>query len=251
MKAEIASLLHLQEIDLALQVIEEKKGVLPKQVKESETQLADLENEKETLKARVKEYEAAVITYQDNKKQAENLIREYRGQQASTTESRQYDILNKQIALQELEVQLTKKQTKEAQQSIKGCKEKLTYIRAQIRQKKEDAKTYKEQLNTIEVEVEEENAKLQELRPEARQKVEEKLYYTYENMRHHMNPPYVVTRVEKGACGGCFQSVPQQQQVAVLEEKKIIHCGYCHRILSGVIKEEPKKRVRARRKKVT
>ena len=46
-----------------------------------------------------------------------------------------------------------------------------------------------------------------------------------------------VVLVKRGACGGCFSSVPPQRQTDIKDKKKLIVCEHCGRILAGV--EDP------------
>ena len=244
MQAQLKVLLELQNLDLALDAIEQRKGALPKQIAQLTKELAALEAQKDARKGDVATQEEAIASHQENKKNAEALVRKYRDDQLSATESRDYDTISKDIALQELKMQLSQKNIKGAQQIIKENKEKLTRIRAGIRDKKERIKTHKQELSTIQSEVEEEEARLKAARPEAVKQVDENLYHTYENMRRHLTPPHVVTEVREDACGGCFHRIPPQQQAVILEGKKTVQCEYCSRILANVIETEaaPKRR---------
>lgn len=244
MEAQLKALLELQNLDLALDTIQQRKGALPKQIAQLEKELKALESQKDAHKSEVAEQEAAIESHQENKKNAETLVRKYREDQLSTTDSRGYDTISKEIALQELEMQLSQKNIKTAQQKIKEKKERLTKIRAGIRDKKDRIKTHKQELSTIQSEVQEEETKLQEARPKAIEKVEDRLYHTYENMRRHLTPPHVITYVREDACSGCFHRIPPQQQAIILEGKKTVQCEYCNRILADVIvtEEAPKKR---------
>jgi predicted nucleic acid-binding Zn-ribbon protein len=40
-----------------------------------------------------------------------------------------------------------------------------------------------------------------------------------------------VVPVERGSCGGCFNSIPPQRQLDISSHKKIIVCEHCGRIL--------------------
>ena len=239
MEAQLKALTALQNIDLALEGIEKKKGTLPKQIAALEQDLGILERKKEEIKANIAGQESAIEGFQEEKKKAENLVQKYKEDQLSATADLDFDANNRAIALQELEMQLCQKNIKTAHQIIKEKKEDLAKVRSKIRTKKDQIKTYKEALGTIEGEVEEEEKKLQDARPKAVKKVSEDLYHTYENMRRHLVPPYVLTHVKDEACGGCFHLVPAQQQVTILEGKKMVQCEHCSRILTHVIIPEP------------
>lgn len=239
MDVQIQALVTLQNLDISLAAIAEKKGELPKRLAQLEADLAELEGQKDKRKQLVAKQEEAIESFKEDKKNAEVLIRKYRDEQMSAADSRDYDKISKDIALQELEMQLAQKNVKTAQQIIKEKKEQLTKIRAGIREKKEGIKTVKEELSTIEEEVQEQEKKLQEDRPKAIEKIDKELYAMYDNMRKKLVPSYVITEVRENACGGCFHIIPLQQQVVVLEKKKMVQCEYCNRILADVIQPEP------------
>ena len=244
MKAQLKTLLELQNLDLALDAIQQRKGALPRQIAELEKELKALENQKDTRKSEVADKEAVIEALQQKKKDAEDKAQKCRDEQLSVTDSRAYDTITKEIALQELDMQLAQKNIKGTQQEIKEKKEHLTKIRAAIRDKKERIKIHKQELSTIQGEVQEQEDKLNENRPKLVETVEKEFYHTYEDMRKHLVPPHVVTQVKEDACGGCFYLTPPQQQVIILEGKKIVQCEYCNRILSDVIEveETPKKK---------
>lgn len=248
MEAQLKALTALQNLDLALEVIEKKKGTLPKQIASLEEATAVLEARKEHLKGEVTTQETAIEGYQEEKKKAEGLVKQYKEEQLAATGNLDYDAIQRSIALQELETQLAQKHIKTAHQIIKEKKEALTQVRAEIRDKKEQIKGYKEELSTIQADVEEEEQKLKEARPKAVKKVPEPLYHSYENMRRHLTPPYVVTHVKNEACGGCFHCIPLQQQVMILEGRKTVQCEYCHRILADVIETEVPKKTKPKKK---
>lgn len=244
MKAQLNTLLELQNIDLALDAIQQRKGALPKQIADLDEKLKALEAQKDTRKGEVAEKEEAIGVQQAKKKEAEELVKKYREEQLSASDSRSYDTITKEIALQELEMQLAQKNIKSSQQGIKEIKEQLTKIRAGIREKKERIKMHKQELSTIQSEVQEEEDKLKEKRVTLAEVVDKSLYHTYEDMRKHLTPPHVVTQVKEDACGGCFYLIPPQQQAIILEGKKMVQCEHCNRILGDVIEEEEKTKKR-------
>jgi hypothetical protein len=54
--------------------------------------------------------------------------------------------------------------------------------------------------------------------------------------------------VKRGACGGCFNTVPPQRQADIREKKKLIVCEHCGRILAGVEDENEEEGTKAKRR---
>ena len=50
-------------------------------------------------------------------------------------------------------------------------------------------------------------------------------------MRKNFKNGLAVVKVNRNACGGCFNTVPPQRQMDIASHKKIIVCEHCGRIL--------------------
>ena len=100
------------------------------------------------------------------------------------------------------------------------------------RQKDLDQKN--SELSTIISESESEEAKLNADREKALKKVEDRLVKSYNKIRANAKNGLAVVLVKRGACGGCFNTVPPQRQADIREKKKLIVCEHCGRILAGV-----------------
>lgn len=240
MESKTVTLQKLQDLDLALDAIHKEKGALPEDINYLVEALKNLETVKNSKKEEVANKEAAIELLQEEKKNAEELIKKSRDEQLSASDSLSYDTITKEIALQELEMQLAQKKIKENQYSIKETKEETTTVRAEIREKKEQLKDNKKKLSEIQEKVEEKENKLKEERPKIVESVDKKLYEMYEEMRQHLVPSCVITVVKEDACQGCWYCIPPHQQTLILEKKKMIQCEHCNRILVDVIEEEEK-----------
>ena len=56
-----------------------------------------------------------------------------------------------------------------------------------------------------------------------------------------------VVKVNRDACGGCFNIVPPQRQADIRDKKKIIVCEHCGRILADVDEVAEEKTTKRRR----
>ncbi len=61
--------------------------------------------------------------------------------------------------------------------------------------------------------------------------IEERLLSAYHRIRSNARNGLAVVPVERGSCGGCFNSIPPQRQLDISSHKKIIVCEHCGRIL--------------------
>jgi hypothetical protein len=69
------------------------------------------------------------------------------------------------------------------------------------------------------------------LSKEAEKDIEERLLKAYKRIRSNMRNGLAVVKVERDACGGCFNKIPPQRQLDIRAHKKIMVCEHCGRIL--------------------
>ena len=53
----------------------------------------------------------------------------------------------------------------------------------------------------------------------------------YNRVRGAAKNHLAVVTIEREACGGCFNQIPPQRKLDIIQGKKIIVCEYCGRIL--------------------
>ena len=81
------------------------------------------------------------------------------------------------------------------------------------------------------METADEMARLREEETRARAKIDERLLSAYSRIRSNVRNGLAVVTVKRDACGGCFNRIPPQRQFEIRQNKKIIVCEYCGRIL--------------------
>ncbi|MEO7264226.1 MAG: hypothetical protein ABIW38_04905, partial [Ferruginibacter sp.] len=115
---KLTSMVRLQKIDSKLDEIEILKGELPMEVK-------DLEDEIEGLHARqtrVEEEINGITEFIDQKKEgikeAQALVKKYEKQSENVKNNREFEAINKEIEMQQLEEKLCEKHIKDATEEI-------------------------------------------------------------------------------------------------------------------------------------
>ena len=68
--------------------------------------------------------------------------------------------------------------------------------------------------------------------------IEERLITAYKRIRGNALNGLAVVKVERDACGGCFNKIPPQRQLDIKMHKKVIVCEHCGRILVDEIIED-------------
>lgn len=230
---KLISLVQLQKIDSKLDEIKVLKGELPMEVADLEDELLGLQ----ARRTRVEEEINGITEFIENKRQqikdAEELLVKYEKQSDNVKNSREFEALNKEIEMKQLEVNLAEKHIKDASFEIQDKVKRLEAINKTISGKEAQLNIKKGELDKIIVETEKEENHCIAQSNEARSKVESRLLASYERIRNNYRNGLAVVSVLRDACGGCFNSVPPQRQSEIRQHKKIIVCENCGRILAN------------------
>jgi len=246
------ALVKLQTIDSKLEEILKVRGALPEEVGDLEDELAGYITRIENYKKELEELELEISNKKNSIKDSEKMILKYEEQQNNVRNNREFDALSKEVELQSLEIQISEKRIKEAEDKIVLKKEEIDSTDEIKVERQKDLETKKEELEILSEESKGEEAKLNKDRERAVKKVEERLYNSYDKIRKNARNRLAVVNVKRAACGGCFAVVPPQRQVEIREKKKLIVCENCGRILAGVdevlVVEKPKRTIRRKKK---
>ncbi len=228
---KLKALYNLQQIDSKIDKIRTIRGELPLEVQ-------DLADEVEGLETRIKNYEEESTAFTDSIAEKKNLIKEanalikkYEGQQNKVRNNREYDALTKEIEYQNLETQLAEKRIKEYKVGITSKNEIIEQVQKTLNERKKDLKHKKAELDDIIAETEIEEKDLMKSSTKAEKVIEERLLTAYKKIRKNAINGLGVVKIERDACGGCFNKIPPQRQLDIRTRKKIIVCEHCGRIL--------------------
>ena len=254
----------LYQLQTTLSSIDEKRalrGELPLEVQDLEDEIAGLRTRIEKIENEISEFKAAITQKKGDIEDAQASVARYKEQLNDVMNNREYDMLNKEIVFQELEVELCKKKIGEAEVRIKEREEQLKQSQEQVDLKMQMLEEKKSELDSIMQETREEEDKLKDKAKVLEEKIEERLLYSFKRIRKNARNGLGVVYVQRDASGGCFNKIPPQRQLDIKMHKKIIVCEYCGRILidpelAGVkqdapVEEKPKKRVSRRKKTET
>lgn len=228
---KLGSLVRLQKIDSKLDEIKILKGELPMEV-------ADLEDELQGLRARetrIEEEINGVTEYIEERKNAikdsEDLLKKYEKDSDNVKNNREFEAINKEIEMQQLEIKLAEKHIKDANEEIAEKVVLLEKAKKNIATKEGSLEIKKAELEKIIVANEKEEKQFLKLSAEAKEEVEPRLLTSYQKIRGNFRNGLAVVPVVRDACGGCFYAIPPQKQSEIKQHKKIIACENCGRIL--------------------
>jgi len=225
---------NLQKIDSRLDAIFKIRGALPEEVQDLEDEIIGYETRLSKFKTDINALEDEIKKHKDAIKESEKLIKKYQEQQMNVRNNREYDAITKELELQDLEIQVSKKKIGEAQFTIENKNKDVEELKETLKDRKKDLDQKNNELETIVSESEAEENKLKSDKEKAAKKIEERIIKSYNKIRENAKNGLAVVMVKRGACGGCFNIVPPQRQADIREKKKLIVCEHCGRILAGV-----------------
>ena len=251
---KLDALIKIQAIDSKLDALEKVQGALPDEISDLEDELAGYETRVEKYNDDLKELEDEINNKKMAIKDSLKMIEKYETQQSNVRNNREYDALSKEIELQTLEIQISEKRIKEAEDRIIAKKEEIENTVGIKEERQKDLESKKKELSIITGESEDEANKLIKDREKAAKQIDERFYLAYKKIRNNARNGLAVVSVKRDACGGCFAVVPPQRQVEIKDRKKIIVCENCGRILADVdvaaVVEDTKPKRTVRKKKV-
>lgn len=231
---KLEALSNLQELDSQLNEIKKIRGALPEEVMDLEDEIAGYETRVQKFNQDLEELEESITNNKTAIKDAEKLIKKYEEQQMNVRNNREYDAITKEVELQQLEIQILEKRIKEAYAKIEAKKEEIQGTKDILSERTKDLDSKKGELDVIVKESEGEEKELMKKRDAAASKIEDRLLKSYDKIRGNAVNGLAVVPVRRGACGGCFNVVPPQRQADIRDQKKLIVCEHCGRILAGV-----------------
>lgn len=228
----LEALVNLQEIHSEIDRILTIRGELPLEVEDLEADVEGLEKRIEKLNDELKEFETEISNRKNEQKDAVAAIAQYKEKQNNVRNNREFESLNKEIEYQELDIQLHDKRIKEAKAQIEHKKVVLEEVKEQLGGRKIDLEAKNAELKTIVAETEKDEAKLQKKADKAYKQLDDHLKAAYDRLRGSMKNGLAVVPIDRDSCGGCFNKIPPQRQIDIIQKKKIIACEHCGRILT-------------------
>lgn len=227
----LIALYSLQKIDSEIDRIRIIHGELPLEVEDLEDEITGLETRVSRYQEDIKAIELAIREKRDGIKQCDLLIKRYQEQQNNVRNNREYDSLTKEVDFQGLEIQLLEKKIKEDNAALEMKKLSVEDAGKLLIERREDLEVKRKELTEIVSETSKEEELMLKLSEEYSETIEERLLTAYQRIRKNALNGLAAVKVERDACGGCFNKIPPQRQLDIRMHKKVIVCEYCGRIL--------------------
>ena len=228
---KLIAVLSLQKIDSKIDEIQTLKGELPMEVKDLEDEIAGLQTRINNIDTEINTINAFVESKTEAKKESEALIKKYEKQQDNVKNNREFEAINKEMEMQELEVRLNEKHIKDATFDLRDRTNARLKTEEKIRNVEDSLAIKRAELEKITIDTDKEEKVLAEKSAEAKEKVDPRLLTAYERIRASYRNGLAVVPIMRDSCGGCFNVIPPQRQSEIRQHKKIIVCEHCGRVL--------------------
>lgn len=229
-------LIELQELDLQIRGLEEKKAEVPRKIDYAGKELYSCLESLESLKRDAEQIEK-------ERRQRERDTEEVRGALTKIQQKSVEVKTNKEYAAVVTEVEFLKEKIFNAEEEILALMEKAEEKRVQIHLKEESASGKKLEFEREKSELLKEDQALDNELGEYRKgreglvaNLDKSLYRTYQRVVS-MRGGLGVARIREGICQGCHLRVRPQLVVEVKSRTAIIQCSNCDRFLYWA--EEP------------
>lgn len=228
---KLASLVKLQKIDSKLDKIKILKGELPMEVNDLEDEMQGLNSRKTRIEEEINGISEFIDQRKETMKEANLLIAKYEKQHENVKNSREFEAINKEIELQQLEIQHAEKNIKDVNMELSEKAAELENAKKLLGAKESVLQGKKDELDKIIVETEKEETQYKKISDAARAGTDERLLFSYDRIRNSYRNGLAVVPVERDACGGCYNAIPPQKQSEIRQRKKVMICENCGRIL--------------------
>ncbi|WP_153796127.1 zinc ribbon domain-containing protein [Foetidibacter luteolus] len=228
---KLSALVRLQKIDSKLDEIQVLKGELPMEVSDLEDEIQGLTNRKNRIEEEINGISDFIEQKKEAIKEADALVKKYEKQSQNVKNSREFEAINKEIEMQQLEGKLAEKHIRDANEELAEKAKVLEQAKKQIASKEGVLNHKKGELEKIIADTEKEETYFNKQIEEARKATDERLLFSYDRIRKSYRNGLAVVPVVRDACGGCFNSIPPQKQSEIRQRKKVMVCENCGRIL--------------------
>ena len=157
--------------------------------------------------------------------EAQVAIDRYKMQLETVENSRQFDMLSKEIEFQSLEIELQNKKIGESQRTADARKADIENAKRMLEERRADLDMKKSELDDITTETKAEEEKLREKAKNLEQSIEPRLLAAFKRIRRNSRNGLGIVYVQRDACGGCFNKIPPQRQLDIRMRKKLLYAS--------------------------
>ncbi len=227
----LKSLYGLQTILSEIDRIKTIRGELPLEVKDLEDEITGLQTRIENFAKDIDELSKAVVAEKNKISESESLIERYKEQMDNVRNNREYDLLQKEVEYQSLEIELAHKHINDHTRAIGNRTSDIEATREKLADLEHILKEKQGELEEIVSETRQEEEALRAKAKDLETSIDERTLQAFKRIRKNARNGLGIVYVQRNACGGCFNRIPPQKQMEIRMHKKVIVCEYCGRIM--------------------
>ena len=230
MREALEKLIELQNVDSKLNEIEELRGSLPHEVEQLKNDLGGTQKSLEESGSRIEEIDSQIRDIEGNIAQAKQKLEKYKEQLYAVNTNKEYDALTHELEAMQNAIRESENQILDLMVEKEENEETNNNSKALLEEIQQDLDTRSKELDLKINETKSSETKYLKKRKKIAPMISKALFSKYEKIREAKNGRAVVP-VIRGACGGCFHSLPPQLVVEVKKMERIINCEACGRVL--------------------
>lgn len=228
---KLKDLWKLQQIDSRLDNLRAVLGELPMEVADLEDDIAGFETRVLHIGTEIGELNQEIANRKNEIKDFQRSIEKYDDQLNNIKNSREYDAINKEKEIADLEILSAEKRMREYGRQIELKQEVFENTQNALNSRLKDLEFKKAELTEIEKENADEIEKIMGERSTAEGKLDQRLHRAYHRIRGNVRNGIAVASIMRSSCGGCFSKIPAQRHSDIRAHYRIIDCETCGRIL--------------------
>ncbi len=230
-ESRLKTLYELQTILSEIDRIKTIRGELPLEVKDLEDQIAGLHTRIDNFTAEIAELTKSVAAEKEKIINCQNLVERYDEQMKNVRNNREYDLLQKEVEFQSLEIELAQKHINDHTRAIENRRSDIQATRDRLADMEHILAEKRGELDEIVSETRQEEENLRMKAKDLEPKIDERTLTAFKRIRKNARNGLGIVYVQRNACGCCFNRIPPQKQMEIRMHKKIIVCEYCGRIM--------------------
>ena len=228
-ESRLKTLYELQTILSEIDRIKTIRGELPLEVKDLEDQIAGLHTRIDNFTAEIAELTKSVAAEKEKIINCQNLVERYDEQMKNVRNNREYDLLQKEVEFQSLEIELAQKHINDHTRAIENRRSDIQATRDRLADMEHILAEKRGELDEIVSETRQEEENLRMKAKDLEPKIDERTLTAFKRIRKNARNGLGVVYIQRNAC--CFNRIPPQKQMEIRMHKKIIVCEYCGRIM--------------------
>jgi len=229
MENKLLEFLKLQKIDIDISDFKKTFENIPKEIDVLENKISTEEIKINNLNDKISVLEKELDDYNSQIETIDTKIKNQEDKLFTINSNKEFEALQKETGdLKRLKIEIEDKQLK-TMENLELSKGNLNNFTSQFQT---DIEPLKEEIKKLENNLKECNEKKETLiadRNQITKTLDENILIQYESLLED-NPPVIVSAIGE-TCGQCFLTIPPQTYIKVLQQKEIVNCPHCRKIL--------------------